>query len=131
MWASPAVSPTSAMCWPSVLAGQLPLRSVLCRAVRGGTVLDHGLGILAGGNALRMVSAPPDVQFMPGLEILILANAASERLRFRRRLTKVEQHMNSDAFTALEGGDGLPGLARRLRTRCETLVKNKGERLPH
>jgi hypothetical protein len=50
MWAPPAVSPTSAMFWHSVLAGQLPLRSVLCRAVRGGTVFEHGLGILAGGN---------------------------------------------------------------------------------
>jgi hypothetical protein len=50
MWAPPAVSPTSAMFWHRVLAGQLPLRSVLCRAVRGGTVLDHGLGIFAGGN---------------------------------------------------------------------------------
>ena len=38
------------MFWPSVLAGQLPLRSVLCRTVHGGTVLDHGLGVLAGGN---------------------------------------------------------------------------------
>jgi hypothetical protein len=28
-------------------------------------MLDHGLGILAGRNALRTVSAPPDVQFMP------------------------------------------------------------------
>ena len=94
-------------------------------------MLDHGLGILAGRNALRTVSAPPDVQFMPGLEVLILANAASGRLRFRRRLTKVEQHMNPNAFTALKGGDGLPGLARRLRTGCETLIKSKGERLPH
>jgi hypothetical protein len=50
MWAPPAVSPRSTMFWHSVVAGQLPLRSVLCRAVRGGTVLDHGLGILAGGN---------------------------------------------------------------------------------
>ena len=49
MWAPPAVSPTSDVFWHSVLAGQLPLRSVLCRAVRGGTVFDHGLGILAGG----------------------------------------------------------------------------------
>jgi hypothetical protein len=47
MWAPPAVSPTSAMFWPSVLAGQLPLRSVLCRTVSGGTVLDHGLEICA------------------------------------------------------------------------------------
>ena len=38
------------MFWHSVVAGQLPLRSVLCRTLRGGTVLDHGLGILAGGN---------------------------------------------------------------------------------
>ena len=66
----------------------------------------------------------------PGLEILLLANAAFERLMFRRRLTKVEQHMNSVAFTDLKGGDGLPGLARRLRTRCETLIVMKGERLP-
>ena len=50
MWAPPAVSPTSAMFWPSVLAGQLPLRRFLCRAVRGGTVLDNGLGILASRN---------------------------------------------------------------------------------
>jgi hypothetical protein len=38
------------MFWHSFLAGQLPLRSVLCRTVRGGTVFEHGLGILAGGN---------------------------------------------------------------------------------
>ena len=50
MWAPPAVSPRSTMFWHFVLAGQLPLRSVLCRTVRGGIVLDHGLGILAGGN---------------------------------------------------------------------------------
>ena len=43
-------SPTSAMFWLSVLAGQLPLRSFPRRAVRGGTVLDHGLGILASRN---------------------------------------------------------------------------------
>jgi hypothetical protein len=53
MWTPPAVSHTSAMFRPSVLAGQLPLRSVLCRAVRGGTVLDHGLGILAGNGNQR------------------------------------------------------------------------------
>ena len=37
------------MFWHSFLAGQPPVRSVLCRTVRGGTVSEHGLRILAGG----------------------------------------------------------------------------------
>ena len=48
---------------------------------------------------------------------------------FVRRMQQVEDHMNSAAFTAC-GGQGLMGLARELRGRCEELKRRKGERLP-
>ena len=48
---------------------------------------------------------------------------------FKRRMQKVEDHMNSPAFAAADGG-GLPSLAKDLRERCELLIELKGERLP-
>ena len=44
-----SVAQVHRMFWHSFLAGQPPVRSVLCRTVRGGTVSEHGLRILAGG----------------------------------------------------------------------------------
>ena len=49
--------------------------------------------------------------------------------QFRARMQKVEDHLNSPAFKA-PGGQGLMGLAKELRPRCEELVRRKGERLP-
>ena len=49
--------------------------------------------------------------------------------QFRQRIQKVEDHMNSDAFAAPDG-NGLLGLAKSLRSRCEAVVEAKGERLP-
>ena len=48
---------------------------------------------------------------------------------FRQRMQLVESHMNSPAFSAC-GGNGLPGLAKQLRDRCQKLILLKGERLP-
>ena len=48
---------------------------------------------------------------------------------FMHRMQQVENHMNSPAFAAC-GGEGLMGLARELRSRCEELKRRKGERLP-
>ena len=49
--------------------------------------------------------------------------------QLRQRIQKVEDHMNSDAFAAPDG-NGLLGLAKSLRSRCEAVVEAKGERLP-
>ena len=48
---------------------------------------------------------------------------------FRLRMQKMEDFMNSAAFSA-EGGRGLLGLAKSLRERCEEVVRRGGERLP-
>ena len=48
---------------------------------------------------------------------------------FRQRMQKVEDYMNSNAFAG-EGGDGLLGLTKSLRDRCEDVIKRGGERLP-
>ena len=48
---------------------------------------------------------------------------------FRQRMQQVEDYMNSPSFSAC-GGDGLLGLAKELRPRCEAMIKLKGERLP-
>ena len=45
------------------------------------------------------------------------------------RMQQVEDHMNSAAFAAI-GGQGLMGLAKELRNRCEELKRRQGERLP-
>lgn len=47
---------------------------------------------------------------------------------FHRRMKRVEDQLNSDAFTGV-GGRGLAGLARGLRDRCEEVIKRKGQRL--
>ena len=48
--------------------------------------------------------------------------------QFAKRMAKVEDHMNSAAFDA--GRAGLQGLSRHLHSRCEDVVRRKGERLP-
>ena len=48
---------------------------------------------------------------------------------FRLRMKRVEDHMNSEAFTA-PGGRGLLGLAKVLRSRCEEVVRHQGQRIP-
>ena len=47
--------------------------------------------------------------------------------QFRVRMQKVEDHMNSAAFTR---GGGLLSLAKQLRSRCKHIVKRKGGRIP-
>ncbi len=49
---------------------------------------------------------------------------------FMQRMRQVEDHMNSAAFAASDGGCGLGGLAKELRSRCEEVVLRKGERIP-
>ena len=49
--------------------------------------------------------------------------------RFKARMQKVEDHMNSPAFSAA-GGRGLAGLARDLLPRCAEVVLRRGERIP-
>ena len=44
-------------------------------------------------------------------------------------MQQVENFMNSAAFAA-EGGDGLLGLAKSRRERCEEVVRRGGKRLP-
>ena len=50
--------------------------------------------------------------------------------QFRGRMKQVENYMNSNAFKAWGGGEGLMGLAKELRNRCKALVASGGERLP-
>ena len=49
--------------------------------------------------------------------------------QFRRRMEHVEMEMNSDAFAREPGGQGLLGLAKDLRSRCEEVRERGGERL--
>ena len=44
-------------------------------------------------------------------------------------MQKVEDYTNSNAFAG-EGGDGLLGLTKSLRDRCEDVIKRGGEGLP-
>ena len=46
-----------------------------------------------------------------------------------QRMQKVEDCMNSPSFAAC-GGQGLTGLAKDLRTRCEEVRRRQGERIP-
>ena len=49
-------------------------------------------------------------------------------LRLATRMAKVQEYMNSDEFTARDGG-GLAKLSESLRERCRRLALLKGERL--
>jgi hypothetical protein len=51
--------------------------------------------------------------------------------QFKRRMRKVQDFMNSDAFRRDPDGAGLPGLAKDLRKRCEELKGRQGQRLPY
>ena len=48
---------------------------------------------------------------------------------FKLRMQLIEDHLNSDDFTA-SGGRGLLGLAKDLRPRCQEIIARKGARLP-
>ena len=48
---------------------------------------------------------------------------------FKARMQQVENHMNSDAFAAPDG-QGLLGLAKELRSRCEDMIRRGGQRIP-
>lgn len=48
---------------------------------------------------------------------------------FRKRMQRVEDHMNSPEFAA-EGGRGLEGLAKELRWRCQEVIRLEAERIP-
>ena len=48
---------------------------------------------------------------------------------FAERMKLVEAHMKSASFTA-DDGRGLEGLAKDLKSRCEEVVRLKGERIP-
>ena len=50
--------------------------------------------------------------------------------QFSLRMKRVEQFMNSAAFSKADGGRGLPGLARELPDRCCNVIKRGGERIP-
>ena len=56
-------------------------------------------------------------------------NPGETLAQFRRRMAKVEQHLNSDEFAAERGG-GLMALNQEMRQRCEDVVARKGDRLP-
>ena len=49
--------------------------------------------------------------------------------QFRRRLTQVENHMNSPQFAA-PGKGGLGDLAKDMRKRCLEVIRLRGERIP-
>ena len=48
--------------------------------------------------------------------------------QFRRRMDKVEAHLNSENFAARENG-GLHALGKDLRDRCRAMIARQGERL--
>jgi len=48
---------------------------------------------------------------------------------FKRRMKNVQDYMNSDAFAREPDGRGLLGLAKDLRSRCQSLCEGNGERL--
>ena len=49
--------------------------------------------------------------------------------QFKARMQKIEDFMNSPDFRA-EGGNGLLGLAKEMRSRAEGIMRSGGERLP-
>ena len=49
--------------------------------------------------------------------------------QFTQRMHKVADYMNSPAFAATDGR-GLQGLAAQLHTRCQWVVRHKGQRYP-
>ena len=52
------------------------------------------------------------------------------RAQFVLRAKLVEKYMNSRQFQAKHGGRGLLGLAEDLRSRCQSVIDKKGERIP-
>ena len=50
-------------------------------------------------------------------------------VHFKGRMQREEDYMNSPSFAAC-GGQGLMGLAKELRDRCEEVIRRQGERLP-
>ena len=52
------------------------------------------------------------------------------RAQFVLRAKLVEKHMNSRQFQAKHGERGLLGLAEDLRSRCQSVIDKKGERIP-
>ena len=50
--------------------------------------------------------------------------------QFRVRMQRIEDFMNSEAFKAVGGGRGLPGLAKTMRDRAQEIIDRQGERLP-
>ena len=60
----------------------------------------------------------------------VCAHVKETPQQFKRRMLKVQDFMNSDAFSAKDGR-GLAGLAKDLFPRCEELVANSGLRLPY
>ena len=56
------------------------------------------------------------------------ANPGETRRRFRHRMDKVEECLNSSDFAARENG-GLRALGKDLRDRCRAVVERNGERL--
>ena len=51
--------------------------------------------------------------------------------QFKRRMRKVQDHMNSDEFCRSPDGRGLAGLAKSMRQRCEELHSREGKRLSY
>ena len=49
--------------------------------------------------------------------------------QFMRRMQKVEDHLNSDAFAASDVG-GLRALAKDLFDKCKQVIDLEGERIP-
>ena len=49
--------------------------------------------------------------------------------QFRKRLNAVQDHMNSEDFSA-KGKAGLTDLAKSMRARCEEVVSRQGDRIP-
>ena len=50
--------------------------------------------------------------------------------QFKRRMKRVEDHMNSKDFAAANRGRGLRGLAKELLDRCDRVIALEGERIP-
>ena len=51
-------------------------------------------------------------------------------LQFKRRMRKVQDSLDYEAFRREPEGTGLVGLAKDLRKRCEVLKGRHGQRLP-
>ena len=50
--------------------------------------------------------------------------------QFCNRMAKVEEYMNEEMCSKTGEGDSLVRLGKRLHTRCDQLIKLKGERIP-